>query len=164
MQTEPQIEYPKRRGNNEILGGRQRFAEVVSALIVLLVLGFYLYHQIANTGFFTSNFGGWAMFAFYGSIMLSLVSPIARAVIGRRNRVRPLEAACNIFFAFSSLYLLIIFPFNFAHFGDALPGAIRFLLSWVTNDIAKVVLVLAFIGGLISAGVNIVRYLTFRPN
>jgi hypothetical protein len=150
-----------RRRNNEILSPGQRFGEVVSAVIVLLILGFYLYHQVANTGFFTSKFGGWEMFAFYGSILLSLVSPIARAVVGRRNPVRPVEAFCNLFFAFASLWLFFVFPFNFAHFADALPGAIRFALSWITNDIAKVVLVLAFIGGLISAIVNIVRYLTF---
>lgn len=160
---EDQTKISKRRGNNEVLSAGQRFGEVVSGAIVLLILAFYIYNQLTNTGFFTSKFGGWEMFAFYGSIFLSLVPPIARAVIGRRNRVRPLEAACNIFFAFASLYLLGVFPFNFAHFGDALPGAIRFALSWVTNDIAKVVLVLAFLGGLISAGVNVVRCLTFVP-
>jgi hypothetical protein len=160
---ENQAQIHKRRGTNEILSAGQRFGEAVSAVIVLLILAFYLYHQVANTGFFTSKFGGWEMFAFYGSILLSLVPPIGRAVIGRRNPVRPVEAACNLFFAFASLWLLFVFPFNFAHFANALPGGIRFALSWVTDDIAKLVLVLVFLGTLISAAVNIVKYLTFAP-
>jgi len=164
MQSESQTKALRRKGNNEFLSPAQRFGELVAVVIVLLILAFYLYHQFANTGFFTSEFGGWAMFAFYGSIMLSLVPPIARAIIGRRNPVRPLEAGCNLFFAFASLWLLIVFPFNFAHFADALPAAIRFTLSWVTDWIAQVVLFLAFLGGLISACVNVIRYLTFTPN
>jgi len=138
--------------------------ELVSVAIVLLILGFYLYNQLANTGFFTSKFGGWETFAFYGSIILSLLPPLARSFIGRRNPVRPLEAFYNIFFALASLGLLIVFPFNFAHFANALPGGIRFLLSWVTNDIAWAVLLLAFVGGLISASYNIIRYLSFGRN
>ena len=153
----------RRSGNNEYLGWGERFGEVVSAAILLAILAFYLYHQVANTGFFTSAFGPWQMFAFYGSIVLSLVPPIARAVIGRRNPVRPTEAAVNLFFAGAALYLLSVFPFNFAHFGDALPTVLRFTLTWITNYIAKIVFVLAAIGGFISAGVNIVRYLTFTP-
>ena len=157
----PQMQ--RQRSNNEFLGWGQRFGEVVSAVIMLAILAFYLYHQVANTGFFTSAFGPWEMFALYGSILLSMVPPIARAVIGRRNPVRPTEAAVNFFFVATALYLLSVFPFNFAHFADALPVAVRFTLFWVTNYIAKIVFVLAAIGGFISAGVNIVRYLTFTP-
>lgn len=153
----------RRKGNNEFLDLGQRFGEIVAAVIVLLILAFYLYHQTSNTGFFTAKFGGWEMFAFYGPIILSLVPPIGRAVIGRRNPIRPYEAAGNIFFAFALLYLLIVFPFNFAHFSDALPTFLRFTLSWVTNDIAKVVLALAVAGGLISAGYNIVKYVMYHP-
>jgi hypothetical protein len=164
MQSEPPAQYPKRRESKEILSGWQRFGELVSAFVVLLILAFYLYHQFKNTGFFTPSFGGWAMFAFYGSIVLSLLPPISRAVIGRRNPVRPLEAGCNIFFAIALLYLLSVFPFNFAHFAVALPVAVRFLLSWITNGIAKAFMVLGIVAVLISAIVNIVKYLSFHQN
>jgi hypothetical protein len=161
QETRPMIR--ERARNGEFLELGQRFGEVVSAVIMLAIFAFYVYHQVANTGFFTSSFGPWEMFAFYGSILLSLTPPVARAVIGRRNPVRPYEAAVNLFFAGVMLYLLGVFPFNFAHFTDALPAAVRFTLFWVTNDIAKIAIVLAFIGGIISAAVNIVKYLTFVP-
>ncbi|HXQ92576.1 MAG TPA: hypothetical protein VN739_06190 [Nitrososphaerales archaeon] len=59
---------------------------------------------------------------------------------------------------------MIVFPINFAYFADALPGGVRFLLSWVNNDMAWAVLLLAFVGGLISASYNIIRYLSFGRN
>ena len=154
----------RRRNANEVLDPGQRSGEVASVFIAILVLAFFTYHQVANTGFFTSRFGDLEMFAFYGSIVLSLAPPIARAVVGRRNPVRPLEAASNLFFAFASLYLLTIFPFNFAHLSDALPPAIRFVLLWVTNDIAKILFAIAFLGSLISAAVNAIRYIIFNPS
>jgi hypothetical protein len=159
MQTERLRE---RRRNKEVLTIPQRVGEAVAGTIfTTLVLAFFLYHQFANTGFFTSNFQGWAWFAFYGGIFLSYLPPILRGVIGRRNPVRPWGAFCNLFSAFSSLYLLTLFPFNFAHITDAFPAETKFALFWVTNDIGRIALALGFVGGLISAGLNIARYVTF---
>jgi hypothetical protein len=121
-------------------------------------MGFFTYHLVNNTGFFTSKFGLMEEIVFFGSMIISLLPPLARAAVGRRNPVRPLEAGVNILFALASLWLLSIFPFNFA---DALPSAVRFMFFWLTNDIAKLAFVLAIFGSLVSSGVNIVRYLIF---
>ena len=158
-----QFQNRRRTRNEEILDAGQRAGEIVSVTIVLLILGFYLYHQIENTGFFTPSFNGWEMFALYGSIILSLVPPLARAAIGRRNPVRPIEAFGNLFFAFATLWLLLVFPFNFAHFSAALPVQTRSLFFWLTNDIARFALVLAIPASFTSAVYNIVRYITFTP-
>ena len=149
--------------NNEHLDVGQRAGEIVAAAIFPLIFGFFAYHQIANTGFFTSSFGSWEMLAFYGSIFLSMIPPLARAVVGHRNPVRPYEAAVNIFFALATLYLLGVFPFNFAHFADGFPAAARFAFSWITNDIGRIVMMLMLVGSFVSAGVNILRYLTLNP-
>jgi hypothetical protein len=162
MQSESRSE--ERGQQNEHLKDKQRFQELISVIIGLLFLAFYVYNQVENTGFFTSKFGTSEMFAFYGSILLSFLPPLARAAIGRRNPVRPLEALSNIFFAFSTLYLLVVFPFNFAHFPDALPAFVRFMFWWLTNDIARIIFALVFLALMISAVVNIVKYLTFRLN
>lgn len=151
----------KSRESREYLNLGQRGGEVVAAVVILLIVAFFAYHQAANTGFFTTKFGGWEMLAFYGSMILGIVPPLARAAVGRRNPVRPIEAFCSLFSAFACLFLFAVFPFNFAHFADALPVALRFAAAWVTNDIAKVVLILGFLVGLISAGYNMVRYLSF---
>jgi hypothetical protein len=126
-----------------------------------LILAYYVYNQIANTGFFTSNFVGWTVVVFYGTFALSILPALLRASIGRRSPVRPFEAAFNFMSAAALIFLLAVFPFNFAHFPDALPQAIRFMFSWVSNDIAKVAMVLAILGTLISGLVNAVRYLMY---
>jgi hypothetical protein len=161
MQTEPWIQNRGQRRNNEILSTAQRFGELVSVVIVLLILGFYVYNQVANTGFFTSNFVGWTIVVFYGTFALSILPPLLRATIGKRSTVRPFETAFNFLSAAAFIFLLAVFPFNFAHFPDALPQAIRFMFSWVSNDVAKIAMVLAILGTLISGFVNGVKYLMY---
>jgi hypothetical protein len=157
-----QNQFRRSGGEKEYLGLGQRAEEVLAVFIGFLILGFFLYHQYANTGFFTTKFGDLEMFAFYGSIVLTFVPPLARAAIGRRNPVRPIDAFSNIFSAVAALYLFDIFPFNFAHITAALPSAIQFMFTWVNNDIGRIVLILIFIGSLASGFYNIVRYATFR--
>jgi hypothetical protein len=46
----------------------------------------------------------------------------------------------------STIVLLIIFPFDFQYLADVLPESLRFLLEWVSDDIARGVMVLGAIG------------------
>src|SRR5215471_388754 len=102
----------------EILTIPQRWGEGVTIVVMLLLLSFFAYHQAANTGFFTAKFGVIEMFFLYGPILLSLVAPGSRALNGHRNPARPLEAATNMFLAIAALWLLTVFPFNYAHLAD----------------------------------------------
>ncbi len=148
--------------DKEVLTTWQRWGELVIVVAMLLLFGFFAYHQVANTGFFTAKFGAVEMFCLYGPILFSLAAHGARALNGRRNPARPLEVATNLFLAIAALWLLMVFPFNFSHLADVLPGAIRFVLAWITNDIGKVVLILQVIVGPISAFVTTRKYLSFR--
>ncbi|HVB62779.1 MAG TPA: hypothetical protein VNE61_16420 [Ktedonobacteraceae bacterium] len=148
--------------DKEVLTTGQRFGEFVSVVATLLLCGFFVYHQVANTGFFTAKFGALEMFCLYGPILVSLAAPAVRAVTGRRNPARPLEVATNVFMAIAALWLLEVFPFNFSHLADALPGAIHFVLAWITNDIGKVLLILQIIIGSISAFLTTWKYLSMR--
>jgi hypothetical protein len=129
---------------------------------MLLLFGFLAYHQIANTGFFTAKFGMLEMVCLYGPILLGITAPAVRAWTGYRNPARPFEAAASLFLAVGSLWLVIVFPLNYAHLADALPSTIRFVLAWVTDDIGKAVLVLQVIIGPISALLTIWKYLSIR--
>jgi len=146
----------------ENLTTSQRWGELVIVVVMLLLFSFFAYHQGANTGFFTAKFGALEMFCLYGPILLSSAAPAVRAGTGRRNLGRPLEVATNVFLAIAALWLLIVFPFNFSHLADILPGAIRFIFAWITNDIGKVVLILQVIVGSISALVTTGKYLSVR--
>jgi hypothetical protein len=76
------------------------------------------------------------MVLFYGVLILGMVPPFLRMFLGRRNKVRPVEIICNLFFIVATTYLLWVFPFDFGHLPDLLPTNLQFILDWITNDIA----------------------------
>lgn len=135
--------------DRERLTASQRFGEVVAlfvtGILVLLFFGFFAYHQATGTGFFTAKFGVWEAILFYIPMALSLAVPFTRALTGRRNPARLVEALTNVFQAFAAVWLLTVFPFNFAHLADALPGGIHAALAWVNNDIGRAVLIIQIV-------------------
>jgi hypothetical protein len=148
--------------DKEVLTTAQRWGEFISVVAMLLLCGFFAYHQVANTGFFTVKFGVVEMICLYGPILVSFVAPAVRAVSGRRNPARPFDVAMYVFLAIAALWFLMVFPFNFSHLADALPGALHFVLAWITNDIGKVCLILQVIIGPISAILTTRKYLSLR--
>lgn len=50
-----------------------------------------------------------------------------------------------IFATISLAIILIIFPFNFSHIADVLPDFLRFIIGWISNDIAKVIIIILII-------------------
>jgi hypothetical protein len=151
-----------KKTEKELLTPAQRWLEASIVVAMLLLLAFLVYHQQANTGFFTAGFGALEMFCLYGPILLALIAPLIRAVTGRRNPARPFDAAARLFLALGSLWLLIVFPFDFSHLADALPGAFRFVLAWVTNAVGRIPLILQIITGPISAILITWKYISVR--
>lgn len=143
----------------ETLSAWQRWAELLIIPAMLLIFTFFAYHQGAKTGFFTDKFGTLEMVCLYGPLLLSLAAPIIRAVSGRRNPARPLEAATNIFLGIGSLWLLQVFPFNFSHLADALPAPLQFALAWITNELGGFVLLLQVVVGFLSAVLIMGQYM-----
>ena len=148
--------------DKEVLTTAQRCGELISIIVMLLLFSFFVYHQGAQTGFFTAKFGALEMICLYGPILVSFAAPAVRAVSGRRNPARPFDVATYVFLALAALWLLMVFPFNFSHLADALPGALHFVLAWITNDIGKVCLILQVIIGPISALLTTRKYLSVR--
>jgi len=151
-----------KKTDNETLTPTQRWTGLLVIVGMLLLAGFFAYHQFTNTGFFTAKFGSLEMLCLYGPILVSFAAPIARAMSGRQNPGRPFDAATNLSLAAGSLWLWIVFPFNFAHLGDVFPNALRFATSWITNDIGKLLLLLQAIIGPITALLTILKYLSIR--
>ncbi|MBZ0286982.1 MAG: hypothetical protein K8I30_05165 [Anaerolineae bacterium] len=151
---------PKR--NQDVLSPLARWGEVIIIVMIVLFIAFLLYHQSANTGFFTEKFGTLEMLCVYVPLLLAIAPAVVHIVTGRRNPARPFEAATSLLQAISALWLLIVFPFSFAHLADALPEGIRFILAWVTDDLGRLVLVLQIIVGPLSAILALWRYLSVR--
>ena len=112
---------------------------------VLMV--FYLAaHQIWSTGFFTTKFGTVEMIMLYGSWIAWTITSGLEGVLGQRFLSRLFDAFGGIIFiAVATAWLLVVFPFEFTYFADVLPDFLRFLVRWVSSDIARGLMVLYII-------------------
>lgn len=148
--------------NRNILTMSDRIGEIAGIVLATLVAAFFVYHQIRNTGFMKADFGWFESLLLYGSFAFSIMSSGARAVMGRRDKARPFELASNVFLLVAALWFLTEFPFNFAHLADALPSTLRFILSWISNGIGWIIILLAFIGSTVAALYNSARLVLDR--
>ncbi|MEE9163256.1 MAG: hypothetical protein V3U17_00440 [Thermoplasmata archaeon] len=140
----------------------ERAGSVVGFIVILLVTLFWVVHQTSSTGFFTSGFGPAEAFLFYLSLLFGLVPTAARIVVGRKNVVRPLDMLNMVLIVVAILWLLWVFPFDFSHLADVLPESLRFLLQWISDDVAKVVMTIAIIATSIRIIYTSVLYVSVR--
>jgi hypothetical protein len=117
---------------------------VIAAFTVLSGL-YFLAHQTQSTGFFTTKFGMLEILMLYGFLGFWFVTSASYS-IGRINLSRNVDAfgGC-IFAAVCIFWLYMAFPFDFAYFADMTPDFLKFLVQWISNDIARVLMVLGFV-------------------
>ena len=139
-----------------------RAGEVVGVIVILLVTLFWVVHQTSSTGVFTSRFGPTEAFLFYLSLLFGLVPTAGRIVVGRKNVLRPLNVLNMVLIFIASLWLIWIFPFDFSHLADVLPDSLRFLLQWISDDVARVVMTIAIIATPIGIIYTAVLYVPVR--
>lgn len=136
---------------SDIVTMPQRWGEILIAVGLLLLTGFFVVHQSTNTGFFTEKFGPLEMVFLYLPLMLAILDAGIQVLSGHHHPARPFEAASGLLLGVAALWFLIVFPFDFTHLADALPQGLRFLLAWVTNDIGKIPLIIQVIAGPLGA-------------
>ena len=134
------------RGKAEADKGIPSGERVVGVLIVVVCLLMVVYfgaHQLWATGFFTTTFGPIEMIMLYGSLVFWIVSAGLEGVLGQRLLSRLFDAFGGLVFAtVATLWLFVVFPFDFAYFADVLPVLLRFVIQWISNDIARIVMLL----------------------
>ena len=136
-----------------------RRAGVGGAIVCIGLVSLFFYaHQLWANGFFTASFGPTEQFLLYAGIFTGAVGPIARAISGSKNAARPAEAGAIAFWIFSTYWLLAAFPFNFAHFGDVAPSFLQPAFSWITNEVARIAMIIGIIGAGIGLIFNLVMY------
>ncbi len=138
-----------RRAAKDKMKLSERIGECIGIIVIVMLVFFFLENQTRQTGFFTSEFGSTESLLFYGSALFGTITGFARALIGRRNPVRPLEAFGALLWASASYWLLRVFPFDFAHLPDLLPDPLRLIFWWLTNDVAKLILIVGVAAGLL---------------
>ena len=112
----------------------------------ILMILYLSAHQIWSTGFFTEAFGTTEMIILYGSWISWIITSGLEGVLGQRFLSRLFDTFGGIIFiAVATAWLTVVFPFDFAYFANVLPEFLRFLLQWISNDIARVLMVLYII-------------------
>ncbi len=129
----------------DTLSYSERVGNIVGVVCSLLIVWYFVAHQTGSTGFFTATFGTLEMLLFYGCLMYGIVSTALKGLFGRKNFARLFDVFGAILGAVAIAWLFMIFPFDFAYFADVLPSFLRFLLQWISNDIARVLMVLGII-------------------
>lgn len=141
----------------------ERGGEIVAVIVIGLVALFFYAHHTEETGFLTSSFGAIEAFLLYGTILIGMAGPVSRLLTGKRNKSRPPELIASVFWIVASVwFLMVVFPFDFAHFADVVPDFLAFLVSWITNDIARVLIAIGMVGGIVSIGINTMLYIKVR--
>ena len=124
----------------------ERFVGIAIVVFSVLMALYLLTHQVQSTGFFTAEFGTSEMVMLYGLLILGIISAGLEGVFGLRLHSRIFDVFGGLILAaIFTVWLLVVFPFEFAYFADVLPESLRFLVRWISNDIARVLMVLAFI-------------------
>jgi len=115
---------------------------VVSVLMIL----YFVVHQTGSTGFFTTAFGTLEMIMLYGNLIAWVITGALEGIFGQRLLSRLFDVFGGVIFITVSLaWLFAVFPFEFAYFADVLPDSLRFLVQWISNDIARGMMVLGII-------------------
>ena len=138
--------------NFDVIPSRDRVTGITIVVVFSLIVFYFVAHQTWSTGFFTATFGTLEIFLFYGSWIAWIVTGALEGVFGHKSLSRDFDAFGGIIIVIVGIaWLYVVFPFEFAYFADVLPDSLRFLVQWISNDIARVLMILALIANLVAA-------------
>jgi hypothetical protein len=119
----------------------------------VLMLLYFVAHQAWSTGFYTEKFGALEMIMLYGFWAFWITTAGLEGVLGLRLLSRIFDAfGGGVFITISLAWLLVVFPFEFTHFADVMPESLRFIVQWISNDVARALMA---IGVIVFAGLVI---------
>ena len=137
-------------------------ASIAIIVLVGLLVFYFAAHQIISTGFFTATFGTLEMIMLYGSLSAWIVTG-ALMLFGRKANSRDFDAFGGLVFATVGIvWVFVVYPFDFALFANVLPDFLRFLVQWITNDIARGLMVFSIIGNLAFAVYSLILRVAVR--
>ncbi len=135
----------------DVIPYSERVTSIAIVVVFPLIVLYFVAHQMWSTGFFTATFGTLEMLLLYGSLIAWIVTGALEG-FGRKNLSRDFDAFGGLIFVTVGIaWLFVVFPFEFAYFADVLPDFLRFLVQWISNDIARVTMVLGIIVNLVAA-------------
>lgn len=140
----------------------ERVGQLIGMVVALMVAVYFAALYTSSSGFFTSKFTTADAVLFFGIAFLGVIPGLVRAVIDHKNVTRPLDVILSISILVAAAWFLSTFPFDFSHLADALPASLRFLVSWIGDGIAKVMMVIAIIASIFIIPYTTLLYLAVR--
>lgn len=134
----------------------------VGAIVLSLLLWFFVAHKLEDTGFYTDEFGALEMFMMYFAGAFAVAMAVLKLIVRRRNILRPLDVASLLMLSVAHAVLLVSFPFDFEHVDAALPGFLQWTVGWMSDWVGAAILLLGLIGALIGAAFTSVVYVGVR--
>ena len=80
-----------------------------------------------------------------------------RMMVGYAKVSEVVAIAGAVLFTTVSAWFFFAFPSNFAHLTEIVPVSFRFLFSWINDDIGRIMVGLALIGGVIFTALDSVE-------
>lgn len=152
----------EKEAKKDVLPFPERVGQLVGIGILIIVIVFFIIHQTRPTGFFTEGFGDFGAVLLFVLLVLGMFAPLARAFFGRKNLARPIDAFVTAVSVVGAIYFLARFTFDFSHFADPLPGALEFLLSWISATFAKFILVIGIVTGPVFVVYHTIMYFAVK--
>lgn len=140
----------------------ERFGQLAGVVIALIFAAYFTVLYTSSSGFFTSDFTTLEAVLFFGIAYFGIVPGLLKTIIGRKNSTRPLDIILSISLLVAGIWFLSTFPFDFSHLPDALPSSFQFLVSWVSDGLVKVLMVLAIVISIFVIPYTVLLYLGVR--
>ena len=156
------VRHAEVEAKKDIIPSSERVGSIVGVVVILLIGLYFVAHQRGSTGFITSKFDNLTMLLFYVSLLFGIVPTAVKFLFGRKNFARLFDIFEFLLATVATGWLLVVFPFEFAYFADMLPDFLRFLVQWISNDIAGGLMVIGIIVAPIVAIYTAILYLLVR--
>lgn len=137
-------------------------ATIIGIVAGVGILAFFAYHLMKPTGFFTSAFGSSGALLFFSVALFGFIPQVVRLITRRKTPAKLFELASSMLVLIALIYFLATFPFDFQRFATPLPQSIEFLLSWVSNGVATVLMILGVIGLCFAIPIQLLQWVHIR--
>lgn len=151
-----------READRNRLGLGERIGNIIAIFFILLFFLILIDIQVSGAGFFTSAFGPLEQLLFYGSLLYGVFPSLLRMFTANRNLGRLADIIGSVIFIAAASYLLLVFPFDVPSLMDYVFGSASSAFFWVTNGLAKALMLLAIVVSVLSMAYNVVLYLGVR--
>ena len=123
-----------------------RLSFAITTTGIGLIAAFFAAHQTWSTVFFLPSFTPLQATLLYGSILYSILVTNTEVIGLREDHISIVNIVGAVLWTTTTAWLFFAFPFDFTHFAAVVPWPFQFLVSWVTNSIAKIIWLLLLVG------------------